>query len=98
MEVIISVIKTIAYVCASIALTVSFWLGLMWLVSRDERKPENIKVYQTPEEIEAYVEMSRKERRRLAKARLKATKRAKKHWFHDEDAQRYIDEHPDEVA
>ena len=97
MEIVITILKTIGYILGASILTISFWFGLMWLVSRHEREPENIKKYHTPEEIEVYIEMSRKERRALAKARLKAYRKSKE-WFHDEEAQRWIDENEKESA
>ena len=99
MNIVLSIILPIIYVSAALIGTVLFWFCLMWLVSRSERKP--IKKHRTPEEIEAFVEMSKRERRRIAKERLKLHRQSKKipRWMRDKEAERWLDENPDkEIA
>ena len=97
MNILITTLATIGYIVGASLLTVGFWLGLMWLVSIPERR-KPIKTHCTPEEIEQFVEMTKKERRRKAKERLKLHRRSKKFAYHDEEAQRWLDENEKESA
>jgi len=104
MDIALSIIATIGYLAGGMIIATIFWFGVMWWVSTGDRKREANTVARrcTPEAIhEACVEMTKKERRKLAKKRFKNMRDAKKiaqRWHHDAEAQRWLDEHPNEVA
>lgn len=90
-----SFILVVLIVACWVVGTVLFWLVFMWVISKYSSEPAPEVKHMTPEEHEAYVEMTKKERRREAKKRLKNIKSAKR-WFHDDEAAKWLEEHPDE--